>query len=256
MTAKILVFDIETAPDLADVWSFWNTNVGLNQVRRDGWIMSFAAKWLGGNEIIYEENRTQNDRSLVKKLLKLIDEADIVVAHNGKSFDMGWVRSKAAIHGLAPPSPVKIIDTLIESRKLFKFTSHRLEYLLRRFKCAPKHPHKKYPGHELWVECMKGNDEAWEELKVYNCGDVTGLEELYLKMRPWITSHPNLNLYHDKEEIQCNKCGSNNLKKDGTVKLIAGVYQAYSCKDCGGWSRSNKNLLSSSKRKSNLVNVQ
>lgn len=255
MAAKILIFDIETAPDLADVWGYWNNNVGLNQVRRDGWIMSFSAKWLGSNEVIYVENRTQNDKNLVKRLLKLIDEADIVVAHNGKSFDMGWFRGKAAIHGLQPPSPVKIIDTLIESRRLFQFPSNKLEYLLRRFKCTPKRSHKKFPGHELWVQCMLGNDEAWAEMEEYNCIDVIGLEELYLKIRPWITTHPNLNLYNDDEGHACPKCESTNLKKDGTVKLVAGVYQAYKCRDCGGWSRSNRTLLTKEKRATNLVSA-
>lgn len=255
MAAKILIFDLETAPNLADVWGFWNNNVGLNQVRRDGWIMSFAAKWLGSDEVIYVENRSENDKALVRRLLKLLDEADIVIAHNGKLFDMGWVRAKAAIHGLKPPSPVKIIDTLIECRKLFQFPSYKLEYLARRFKCGPKYPHKKFPGHDLWVECIKGNEEAWEEMQEYNCIDVVVLEELYKKIKPWIASHPNLGLYNDSNESSCSKCGSHNLKKDGTVKLTAGVYQAFKCKDCGGWTRSNKNLLPKEKRQNLLVNA-
>lgn len=255
MPAKILIFDIETAPDLADVWGYWNNNVGLNQVRRDGWILSFAAKWLDSDEVIYVENRSQNDKGLVKKLLALIDQADIVVAHNGKSFDMGWFRGKAAIHGLKPPSPVKIIDTLILSRSLFRFPSNRLEYLVRRFKCAQKYPHKKFPGHDLWVECIKGNDEAWEEMQAYNCMDVVSLEQLYKKMKPWIPNHPNLGLYSDSDHPACSKCGSEDVKKDGTVKLVAGVYQQYKCNDCGGWMRGNKNLLTKEKRKDFLVNA-
>lgn len=243
MDAKVLVFDIETAPDLGDIWNWWNTNISNNQIRRDGWIMSFAAKWLNDEEIIYVENRKQNDRGLVKELLKLIDEADVVIAHNGLKFDMGWFRSKAAIHGLQPPSPVKVIDTLKESRKLFHFPSYSLEYLLRRFNCTPKYPHKEFPGHLLWQQCLSGNDKAWEELKTYNVGDVLGLEEYYLKIRPWLPTHPNLSLYNLKEEATCPRCGSTNMKKDGTTKLIAGVYQTYRCRDCGGWARGRTNLV-------------
>jgi DNA polymerase elongation subunit (family B) len=247
---KILIFDIETAPNLADVWGLWNNNVGLNQLRQSGHVMSFVAKWLGEDDIFYAESRTKNDKKLIKQLHKFIDEADIVIAHNGKKFDMGWFRARAAVHGLAPPSPVRVIDTLLVSRQQFYFPSNKLEYLLKVFKCTNKLAHKKYPGHTLWTECLKGNDDAWEEMREYNIIDVTALEELYIKMRPWITNHPNMGVYTEGNEHSCSKCGSTKMRKDGFYYTNAGKYQQYQCseKGCGGWAKGRTNLFEGNKK--------
>jgi hypothetical protein len=47
-----------------------------------------------------------------------------------------------------------------------------------------KKRHAKFPGFELWRECLAGNHEAWDEMREYNIDDVLSLEELYLVMRP------------------------------------------------------------------------
>lgn len=253
--AKILIFDIETSPNIAHVWAFYQTNVGAKQLTEDGHMMSFAAKWLGNDKIIYEENRGKNDKALVRKLLKLVNEADLVVAHNGRKFDMGWLRSKAAIHGLKPPSPVKIVDTLLSARKEFYFPRYTLEYLARVFGCTQKLAHKKYPGHELWLECLKGNDEAWGEMKAYNVQDIVALEELYVKMIPWISNHPNLGIYEQEDHAVCKGCASSNLHKRGTYKTNLSIFQRYRCMDCGSWSRGRTNLLDKGKRKELLTNA-
>lgn len=250
---RVLIFDIETSPNLADVWGLWNNNVGLNQLRKSGHVMSFVAKWYGEKEITYVESRTVNDKKLIKKLHSFIDEADIVIAHNGKKFDMGWFRARAAIHGLQPPSPVKVIDTLLVSRSQFYLPSNKLEYLLGVFKCTNKLAHKKFPGHSLWTECLKGNDEAWKEMKEYNIVDVTALEELYTKMIPWIPNHPNIGVYLETDKPVCSKCGSEKLHKRGFTISNLGKYQRYQCTGCGGWSKDRTNLLDKEVRK-NLIN--
>lgn len=45
--------------------------------------------------------------------------------------------------------------------------------------------HKKFPGHELWKECLKGNKEAWNEMRKYNIHDVLATEELYNVLKQW-----------------------------------------------------------------------
>lgn len=47
---KVLLSDIETAPILASVWRIWDQNIGLNQIKADWHLLSFAAKWLGSAE--------------------------------------------------------------------------------------------------------------------------------------------------------------------------------------------------------------
>tara|TARA_R110000765_G_C18874878_1_gene601435 strand:+ start:348 stop:1130 length:783 start_codon:yes stop_codon:yes gene_type:complete len=253
---KILIFDIETAPNLAHVWGLWDNNVGLNQLMAEGYILSYAAKWLGKPKIFYAENRTDNDKKLVESLCKLLDEADIIVGHNGKRFDLNWVRGSAAAHGLPPFSPVKVVDTLLETRKIFKYPSYKLEYLLKKFGCTHKEMHKNFIGHTLWTECLAGNPKAWKEMKAYNIVDVTALEELYLKLRGWI-SHPNMGAFIESAVPVCSKCGTDKLSKDGYYRTNTGKFQQYRCKDkgCGGWARSRTTVYDKDKRGSLLASV-
>lgn len=257
--AKILLFDIETAPNLAHVWRLFKENIGPDQLLKDGYILSFAAKWLGdpNNKIIYQENRLENDRFIVQQLINLLDEADMVIAHNGKNFDMGWVRAKAAVHGLKPFSPVKVIDTMIEAKKHFYFNSYRLSHLARVFGVAPKDEHKEFPGHKLWLACIAGSNKAWNQMKRYNIQDVITLEQLYLKMRPWINNHPNVGALAEGDKPACPKCGSDKLHKRGFHFTNVSKFQRYQCQDkaCGAWSRGRFNLYDKDNKEALLNNA-
>ena len=242
---KILIVDIETAPKVAYVWRFWKENISPKQVKQHGHIMSFAAKWLGEGEIFYEENRKEDDRLIVSRLCELLDQADFAVAHNGEEFDFKQIRARAVVHGLKPPSPFKIVDTYKIAKKEFGFPSNSLEYLTGVLGCKTKKGgHSKFPGFELWLECLRGNEEAWGELKDYNIIDVLALEELYLKLRPWYSNHPNLAVYAENtEKPVCPKCGGEHLHYRGYAYTSVGKYHRLQCQDCGGWSRTRYSLL-------------
>ncbi len=245
MTAKILILDIETAPKVAYVWRFFKENISAKQVKQHGHIMSFAAKWFGEKEIFYEENRKDNDKLIVEKMIHLLDQADIVVAHNGAAFDIPQIRARAVVHGIKPHSPVKIIDTCLIARKEFGFPSNSLEYLTEVLKCKiKKGGHKKFPGFELWLACLKGDDEAWAEMREYNIDDVLALEEVYIKLRPWTTNHPNLSVYAEaQEEVTCPKCNSKHIQWRGYSYTSTGKYHRFQCNDCGGWGRTRYTIL-------------
>lgn len=248
MSSKILIFDIETSPAIAFVWKFWQENVSAKQVLEHPHIMSFAAKWLDDPRIFYEENRKSNDKALVEKMIYYLDQADIVVAHNGAKFDIPKIKGRAAIHGLAPPSPVRIIDTCLIARKQFGLPSNSLEYLTNVFDCdIKKGEHKQFPGFELWLECLRGNDKAWKEMKHYNINDVLSLEQLYLKMRPYIVNHPNLAVYEESEKILCPKCSSENIQWRGYAYTNVSKTHRFQCNNCGGWGKSRYTLLPKNK---------
>jgi len=235
---KILILDIETSPKVAYVWRFWQENVGAKQVLQHSHIMSFACKWLDSPDIYYEENRKENDYSIIKSLCEYLDNADIVIAHNGDKFDIPQIRSRALFHNIPPPSPVVVIDTYKTAKREFGFPSNSLEYLTLVLGCkVKKGGHKKFPGFELWLECLRNNDEAWDEMRTYNIEDVLALEELYYKMRPWMPNHPNLGVYADPDKPICPKCGSFNVQRRGFSYTAARVYHRFQCKDCGGWGR-------------------
>jgi hypothetical protein len=242
---KILVLDIETAPKVAYVWRFWKENISAKQVKEHGHMMSFAAKWLGEDEIFYEENRKENDRVLIEKVCYYLDQADMVIAHNGERFDMKQIRARAVVHGLSPPSPVKVIDTLKIAKNEFGFASNSLEYLTTILGCkVKKGGHKKFPGFELWLACLRGVEEAWVEMREYNILDILALEELYYKLRPWDTKHPNLAVYaEDNDKVVCPKCGGDHVQWRGYAYTNVGKYHRFQCVDCGGWGRGRYSVL-------------
>lgn len=252
--AKILIVDIETAPKVAYVWRFFKENIGAKQVREHGHIISFAAKWLNDDTIIYEESRTEDDAKLVESLVNLFDEADIVVAHNGQRFDFPQIMGRALVHGINPPSPYKIVDTLKVARFEFGFPANSLEYLTNLLCSTKKLQHKNFPGFELWLECLRGNEAAWKEMKEYNIQDILSLEELYIKMRPWMRRHPNIGAIIEADKVVCPKCGSHHMVKRGFAYTNVGKYQRYVCGECGGWSRSRYTLMPDDVKKKLVVN--
>lgn len=255
--AKTLLLDLESAPKIAYVWQFWKAHVHPDQVVSDGFLMTGSWKWLGSDDVILATTRETigDDRALTQVLASMLDSADVVIAHNAKKFDVPLFNSRCIIHGIKPPSPYKIIDTLEVARKKFRFDSNSLENLARVLGCTPKGKHKKFPGFLLWKACLEGNMEAWDEMEQYNLMDVVTLEEIYYKMRPWMDQHPNVANIEESGVACCTKCGSDNLTKRGVAHTAVGVYQRYRCNDCGGWSRGRKSLKEKAEGRALLVNA-
>jgi DNA-directed RNA polymerase subunit RPC12/RpoP len=250
---KILLVDIETAPLISFTWGLFDQNIPLNMLKNDWHLLSFSAKWIDSNKVMYMDQRNENDITndfkLLKGIWKLLDEADIIITQNGISFDIKKLNARFIINGMKPPSSFKQIDTLRLARKHFGFTSNKLEYLTNTLnKKHRKSGHKKFSGFELWKECLAGNIKAWKEMEKYNKLDVLSLEELYKKLIPWDSS-VNFNLYHNGLYNQC-KCGSRELVKYGFAYTNIGKFQRYQCKECGAETRDRENLLDKDKRSS------
>ena len=259
---KILLLDIETCPILAHVWAIWDQNIGLNQIKSDWYILSWSAKWFDSKEIMYMDQSKvkdiEDDSKLLKAIWKLIDQADIIVTQNGKSFDHKKLNARFILNGMQPPSPFKIVDTLLIAKAKFGFTSNKLEYLSAKLTPEVKKltdKDKEFPGFELWKQCILRNKRAWAEMKRYNKQDVLALEAVYKRLLPW-NSDINYNLYDDRETNSCNSCGSDNLIQNGHSYLSTGKYKKYKCKDCGHSMRDKINEFSKEKRKTLKANVK
>lgn len=252
---KTLLLDIETAPSLGYIWGFWQQNIGDDMVLDyGGYIMACSIKELGSDNVTYLENKTPNDKKIVKKILKHLDKADFVVAHNGAKFDIPFIKARATIHGLTPPSPFKTIDTLKIAKKEMMFKRNSLDFLAKALDLPlRKLTDRKYPGFKLWWACLHKDKEAWKEMKEYNILDVEVLELVYLRLRPWATNHPNITTGDDHTFMCCPKCGGWNLRRRGYYTTNKGKYQRYRCSDCGGWSSETYTCNTLDKRKSLLA---
>lgn len=257
MKPKILFFDIETAPILGYVWSLWEQNVALNQIQKDWHVISWAAKWSNDPGVMYQDQRSakriDDDKKLLQGIWDLLDQADVVVTQNGKAFDQKKLFARFALQGFKPPSSFKHIDTKALAKKHFAFTSNRLEYLTDKL-CTRYKKLKvtKFPGFDLWRECLAGNAEAWAELKRYNTHDVLALEELYTKLAPWDSSNV---LGQFQEGVPVCGCGSKKFQKRGYHVTVTGKFQKYQCQTCGAWTRDRENLLSPEQKKQRRAGV-
>lgn len=237
--AKIFLFDIETSPITAYTWSLWDEVRSMQKVVEDWSVLTWAGKWLGEPEVHYDSNHLHgyhlDDSSSLISLHEFLDEADIVVAHNGNKFDIKKVNARFVQLGLHPPSPYHKIDTLREAKKNFAFTSNRLDALGEFLNLGRK---VDTGGFELWSRCMAGDAEAFEEMIEYNIQDVVLLEQVYLTLRPWMNNHPNVSVIDDPQKPTCPKCGGVHLQWRGYSTTQTSKYRRFQCQDCGGWGRS------------------
>lgn len=264
---RILVFDIETAPCLSYHWGLWQQNIGLNMMVRDWAVISWSAKWIDEDEVMYEDIRNHfdgsvnslmeeiDDKDLLVSIWKLLNEADIVVTQNGKKFDVKKLNARFLIHGMKPTSAFKHIDTLQIAKRHFAFTSNKLEFMTDKFcKTYKKLKHGKFAGFELWKQCMLGNKDAWEEMEEYNIHDVLSLQELVFILAPWSNQLPNLDTYYSDEENHCF-CGSTDWEHSGYARSNLSLFDKFTCTNCGNEKRGRTNLLSKEKRQAFRMNV-
>ena len=240
--AKILIFDIETSPMRSFTWSCWKQNISTKQIISDWFMLSWSAKWLFEENVLSDkltgqECINQDDSRICKTIFNLLDQADIVIAHNAKKFDIKRVNTRFIYNSLGTPSSYEIIDTLLHARKQFSISSNKLDYLGEFFGLGRK---IETGGFELWERCMKGDDEALKEMQIYCDQDVRLLEEVYLHMRPYIKPHPNLGLHISDDINRCPTCGSDQLTPTGDYYTTMNTYTEYKCKSCGSNCRSRK----------------
>ena len=230
---RILIYDIETSANLAWVWGTWQQNV--IQFEKEWRILCVTWKWFGEKGIsycgqdsfkTYYKQNPECDLKVVEKLHELFDQADVLIAHNGDTFDKKKTNARFLFHGMEPPSPYKTIDTLKIARSKFKFNSNKLTDLGKTLGFGEK---VNTGGFALWAGCMNGCPKAWAKMQRYAKGDVKLLEKLYKKLLPWIDNHPNYGLYLDSEVPVCTNCGKNTLIKRGYSYAQTQVYQRYQC---------------------------
>lgn len=238
---KILLYDIETGPNLGYIWGKYEQNV--LDYKNEWYILCFSAKWLDSKKTIsrslpdyknYKKDKT-DDSALVQDLWNLFNEADIVIAHNGLNFDNKKATARFIFHNFPPPAPYKTIDTLREIKRVASFNSHKLDDLGKTLGLGRKIK----TDFLLWVGCINGDMKSWQRMKSYNRRDVLLLEKFYKKILPYIRHH-NQGNYDDKNI--CPRCGSSKIQFRGYAVSLTAKYRRFQCLDCGGWSRTTKNI--------------
>jgi len=236
---KIGLLDIETLPLLTSVWGTKKQYISPVQVEKDWSIVCWSAKWLFSDRIEGEvatpkEAIAHTDKSIMGGIWDFVNEADIVITYNGDGFDLKRLNWRWLVNGFPRPMYYKSIDLYKTMTENFDATYNKMDWVNDVLGIGRKIQTSFY----WWKECQQGNKTYLNKMLEYNMQDVNILEELYLKLRPWISNHPNINVFSSDGSLErCKNCGELGLKWDGKYSTPLGLYRGYRCQRCGAIGR-------------------
>lgn len=219
---RILIWDLESTGLRADF----------------GRLLCFSYKWHGEKTVHLETIRGTkafqkpggwdgDDSELVRKLHKLLSEADSLVHHFGDRFDLKFFKTRLLELGLCFPS-IHTVDTWKVAKKHLLLQSNRMANIADFLGGEQK---SSVPKRD-WIKANFGNAVAIKKLEKYCKQDVATLAGIYEKLLPY-TNTINHNLFHHKEG--CPKCGCTDTKLSGFRYTAIGKIQRMACKGCHTW---------------------
>ena len=187
---RVVLWDIETSHNLVAKFNLSEEYVSHENIVRERFIISFAWKLLGDPQVYAcslldlpkKNRRVGDDRFVCENLHAMLSNADVLVAHNGDKYDSKFATGRMIAHGLAPLPPISSIDTLKVARKRFLLNSNRLDYLGQYLGVG----RKQATPRGLWLDVLNGDESALRQMVDYNKQDVLLLEQVYLKLQPYV----------------------------------------------------------------------
>lgn len=261
---KILLYDLETSMIKGYFWGLWQQNISIDAIVEDWYVICWSAKWLGTDEMLNSSvhdypckvnKYRDNEASVILALWKLVDEADILIAYNGKRFDRKKMNTKFLEYGLPEPSPYKVIDPMIICKSNFALTSNKMDFVAKYV--AENEEGKLKTGLQLWLDCMNDDVDALDKMQVYCDEDINVLERVYMAVRHWDKNSPNMALYYEDDKPRCNSCGSSDLSpiEGKLTHTNVSTFSLVRCNGCQKVLKERINLVSKDKRKTLMMNV-
>jgi len=229
---KVLLWDLELTQDLSAHYGFYNINsIPMCHNLRTQRVLTAAWQWFDEENtnpiesvnILDDKKRWKKNNWDIRKKLTLDDyhpvsvmreklkEADLIIAHNGDRFDRRHINAHIIRNKLPRIQENTSVDTLKIAKKHFFFPSNGLDNLCDYLGLVGKVQTPRL----MMYHAGLGDEVALRELEAYNRGDIApSLRGLYLKLRPYITNHPNRNAR--REKIGCKCCPAID-----TIKLLA-----------------------------------
>lgn len=235
-----LCLDIELTPRKVYVWSGRNYEVDVIEEIDPWYMLCFSWQWLPGKTEVFSQRMGKryrpgklDDYEVVARLRELLDQADIVLTHNGKKFDIKKFNSRCLFHKIKPPSDFKQIDTYQLFKGNFAEDSNKLQEIAAKYGLGNKVVHNGFP---LWKACMQGEEKAWKTMERYNKRDVDLTVAAYALIREWInrpkTTYDN--------RLPCPHCDSQNTHRRGVEINSLGRWRKLQCRDCAKWFKGEK----------------
>lgn len=222
---KILFYDLET--------------YGHDFAANLGFITCASYKWLHEDKVhtITRKNpskwtRTpENDRDICVKMAEVISKADVIVTWNGTDFDQRFLQARMLHWGLGMLKVDGHEDLLKTARKRLKMRPRSLGEVGRFLGCTEQ---KQAVSKEVWLATGRGDPNALKEWLSRCESDVRLLEEIYHKLGPLSTTHPNVS-HTDINSGKCSFCGELKLTKQGRKYALRHYRIQYQCTKCHKW---------------------
>ena len=233
---KRLFFDIEVSANIGIFWqSGFKLNIGPESIIKERAIICICYKWEDEKEVhSLNWDAKQNDKRMLEAFIKIINQSDEAIGHNGDRFDLAWIRTRCLFHGISMFPRYTTIDTLKIARQKFRFNSNKLNYIADFLGFGQKI--KTEFG--LWKRIMFDKcPTAMADMIKYCKKDVVLLEKVYKELAKHIEGRTHYGVIFGQDRGSCQECGSDDLIKQRTKVMASGLKKIqYKCKTCGKYS--------------------
>lgn len=232
---KRLYFDVETSPNIGLFWSAgYKQRIDYENIIKERAIICICYKWEGGKPEALTWDKNQDDKLMLQKFVKIANEADELIGHNGDKFDLAWIRTRCLYHNIPMFPSYVTIDTLKVARSKFRFNSNRLNYVAKYLGLGQKIKTE----FNLWKDIvLKNSNDAMSRMVKYCKWDVVLLEKVFKLMAGHIAPKTHNGMIEGKGRESCPECGSEDSIIAKTRISAAGIKKVQlQCKKCGKYN--------------------
>lgn len=175
MTAKIIILDIESTSLEGDA----GVLIGAGLISDAG-----RSEYL-------EARKTSEEKSLLSKLGKRLENFDVLVTWNGRSFDLPFLTTRLMKHGLDPrpilrKSHIDLAD-IVKSRLRLTFTY--LDHVCDFFQIERMKGPMGLDVPRLYVQALEGDRKALTAIREHCLDDLRATRLVFLKLKPLLEQH-------------------------------------------------------------------
>jgi uncharacterized protein YprB with RNaseH-like and TPR domain len=172
MAPRIVILDIETSSLEADAGIVVGAGLSLET----------------GKSEYFEVKRTNQEKSLLVKLLKRLEVCDVIVTWSGRGFDIPFLTTRLLKHGLNPlPLLAKThldLNDVVRSRLRLTFTY--LDHVSDFFGIERDKGPMGLEVPQLFVKALEGDETALKSIKDHCLDDLRVTREVFLKLKPLV----------------------------------------------------------------------
>lgn len=228
---KQLFYDIETSPNIVTSWGIGKTYLSYENILQERAVICISWKWGGEDKVrSLTWDRDQGDYAMISKFMKVLNEADEIIAHNGDNYDIRFLAGRAMYHDLDPFPWWKTVDTYKLAKRRFRLNCFRLDYLGEYLGLGRKNKTE----YSWWLDILIRNDrKRLREMVDYCEQDVVLLEKVYDRIAKYSKPTTHAGALMGLSKWTCAHCASENVHASKRMVTASGyVKQQMQCNDC------------------------